>query len=80
MNIDPAGQKNVTAEKTQTVTKQEKLDMQIPQAKKEDSVILSETAKDMAAKLSGKTATEEAKESVVGKFEEAQGTTVANLR
>ena len=80
MNIDPVGQKNVAAEAAQTVTKQEKAPVQAPQAKKQDDVILSETAKDMAAKLSGNTASEEAKESDVAKSQEAQGATVANLR
>ena len=80
MNIEPVGQKNAAAEAAQAVTKQEKAPVQAPQAKKQDDVILSETAKDIAAKLSGKTADEEARESVVAKSQEAQGTTVANLR
>ncbi|MGA2332071.1 MAG: hypothetical protein ABSG75_09945 [Syntrophales bacterium] len=80
MNIDPVSQKNVTAEAAQAVTKQEKEPTQAPQPKKQDDVILSETAKDMAAKLSGQTASEEAKESDVAKSQEAQRETVANLR
>jgi hypothetical protein len=80
MNIDQVSQKNVTAEAAQAVTKQEKIPAQAPQTKKQDDVILSETAKDMAAKLSGDTASEEAKESAVAKSQEVQGSTVANLR
>ena len=80
MNIDQVGQKNVTAETAQAVTKQEKVPAQTPQAKKQDDVILSETAKDMAAKVSGNAASEEAKESEVAKSQETQGATVANLR
>ncbi len=80
MNIDPVSQKNVTAEAVQAVTKQERAPAQAPQPKKQDDVTLSETAKDMAAKLSGKTASEEARESAVAKSQEAQGETVANLR
>jgi hypothetical protein len=80
MNIDPVSQKNITAETAQAVTKQEKAPAQTPQAKKQDDVILSETAKDMAAKLSGNTASEETKEPPVAKAQEAQGETIANLR
>jgi hypothetical protein len=80
MNVDPVNQKNVTVEASQVVIKQEKTPAQAPQPKKQDDVILSETAKDMAAKLSGTTASEEARESAVAKSQEAQGETVANLR
>jgi predicted site-specific integrase-resolvase len=80
MNIDPVRQKNVAAEAAQAVTKQEKVSALVPQTKKQDDVILSETAKDMSAKLLGKRASEEAKESAVAKSQEAQGATVANLR
>jgi hypothetical protein len=77
MQISPVAQNNAAAQAAPVAPKQDAQAVQAPvqqtpQAGKKDTVNLSQSAKDMAAQMSGKTTQEEAKEAPVVEMREEQ--------
>ena len=73
MQITPAAPQNVTPQVAPDVPKQDAKHIEAPvQPPKEDTVELSQKAKDLAAQMAGKTMQEEAKESAGIEMQEEQ--------